>query len=234
MSEEKPFAVIEESDGMRRLVVGGIEVDSEADYEDGWSVAQSIVRGFRADKINAAVEAREARLRGTLAVARDALRLVAECDDHGTIGCEHAECRLNDRSHRFDRETAKAALARLDDPGDYVPRAALVEAEAKVKALQAVNDLITDVLGDDRLHLQNAREVAAQAAAHLEAAGLRKPTEHKWWVDRAGKWHTDQRLRPDTAHLDLCFFDAPQCHMTRLGASRYCDFHRALMPKERD
>jgi len=52
-----------------------------------------------------------------------------------------------------------------------------------VKALQAVNDLITDVLGDDRLHLQNAREVAAQAAAYLEAAGLRRPEKPEEWTD---------------------------------------------------
>lgn len=60
-------------------------------------------------------------------------------------------------------------------------------------------------------------------------------TAHRWstheWTEPNGDWHTNQPLRGATAHLDLCLFDAPQCQQTRWGPSRYCEAHRAMLPR---
>lgn len=165
MSEEKPFAEAREDE------LTALQLCLDGFYWPSVRLSPGSARTL-ADALNVRVAQREARLRGALKQVLDALDEAHELHASGAVAMRATVAAMADAIR-----AGSAALG--PNPPDYVPRAALVEAEAKVKALQAVNDLINDVLGDDRLHLQNAREVAAQAAAHLEAAGLRRPTDEE-------------------------------------------------------
>jgi hypothetical protein len=159
--EKKPFMVcIEDERGVFRP-----ELDGRPSLAIllSWSQAQAVTT-----EVNRAVEAREARLRGALQ------SVIAELVGIDTTGMQHpvdsnAPWARAERAHRV----ALAALG--PNPPDYVPRAALVEAEAKVKALQAVNDTLDGLMSDKFVSPEVMSETARVVAAHLEAAGLRKP-----------------------------------------------------------
>src|SRR5690606_1465211 len=72
----------------------------------------------------------------------------------------------------MDAAVAAARAALGPNPPQFVPKAALDEALAKVRALQAALDALDT----------SQYESGATVAAYLEANGLRRPEEPKWAV----------------------------------------------------
>lgn len=180
--ETKPFA--EARDG--RLIVGGVTVNYDVGLEPLrpgaiGSIGATFALPMSPDRfpeiaavISAAADARESTLRGQLQLARGALRLIAECDDHGVPCCKKPECRLNDRSHRFDRQQAEDALAKLDEQKDYVPTAWLKEAEAKLKQMTTAFAAID---------VSQYGEHGPVVAEFLIEAGLKPPKKPEEWTE---------------------------------------------------
>jgi hypothetical protein len=156
MGDEKrvPFVVYrgddEEGDASPSwsLYVGGVRVPTRFEDPDG-NYGHNIETA--AEAIRAAVEKREAALRGALGDLV-ALSPPSPCDPGE---CRHRVC--------LAHHVAKAALG--PNPPEYVPRAQLDEANAKLVMLQKVVDLL-----DAREGINTATLVA-----WLEASGLRKP-----------------------------------------------------------
>jgi hypothetical protein len=115
----------------------------------------------RVAAINAAVEQREARLMAALSgLLRVVINAKVGAFDNGNTHDGHDE---GDVLAGRAIDIAHAVLG--PNPPDYVPRAELEAERAKVKALQAVSDLL-----DPRENM--TRELVC---AYLEANGLRKP-----------------------------------------------------------
>jgi hypothetical protein len=184
MSDEKPKPFAEAHDG--RLIVGEVTVN----YDFGESARISRDRfGDLAAIVNTAVKQREAKLRGSFREARTALDLIGQCDDHA----EH-ECKLCEvsRSHSFDRQTATATLAKLADPGDYVP----ADEHEKVKAeLAALRKHIEGAWGGLLEGLAEAEQWTTETLALAKALGLPG---------------TDEKLRAEAAAAAL-MMEAQNC-----------------------
>lgn len=117
---------------------------------------------------NAAVEQREAKLRGALRTAMDHVNHTYHCEQNtGGISGVACDCGAD--------EAMKTARAALDGTGpDYVPRAELEAEQAKVKQYVAVMDVLLDVQRDPHATAADMTAVVREAVARLEAAGLRK------------------------------------------------------------
>lgn len=150
MSDETPKPFAEARDG--RIIVGGLTVRYDEIGERDERVREHF--GRIAAEINAAVEQREAKLRGALTAAGQAVRSTIPSPDLAA-GWERLSKLIDD------------ALG--PNPPDYVPRAQLDEASAKVKALQAALEVF-----DHRESM-----TAELVAAYLEASGLKKPPKER-------------------------------------------------------
>jgi hypothetical protein len=161
--EKNPFAHLEEFEGILRVVVAGVEVDSELHYEDVWTAAMSTSRRERCAAINAAVEQRETKLHAILSDLAQAAEAVLPFLAH--LPHDHRE--------RVELTNELLRVARTIDVTDrYVPA---VEHEALKAELAAMRKHIEGTWGVLLNELAETEEWTPIAAALAKELGVKPP-----------------------------------------------------------
>lgn len=186
MSDEKPkpFATVAEYQFHVPEALGthAISIDTPDGDRFLWPGTEPYASGS-VERLNAAVEQREAKLRVTLRRLREAATEYVEAT--GLEGNDRPWERRDFDSYgdmaRANRERVKGnalveALADAEgDLGDYVPAEQLHAEQAKVKALQAAIDAIDTTDREPFTTEPEKSKVVAVAMQYLEANGLKRP-----------------------------------------------------------
>jgi hypothetical protein len=186
----KPFAEVASTGAGRALKVGGEFIDGA--YIDHY---QSDVLLEQADRINAAVEQREAKLRGALAALSKCVERFAEGGrwevDHACAECiPHSDCLTP--GFRCGRHAALDALG--PDAPDYVP---LLEHALLMNAFRDLR-VVVDALSDE------SPTERAVLAPFLEAMGVQKRGLEAYSDEQLG---AEVKRRDDLGRLEHVFAD---------------------------
>lgn len=216
MSDERPFSSVEVSDypdgdTLTYLRIGNLASVTEETLDRG-------AMDLLADNINeahaAAVEAREAKLRGALNMLVRAGREYAEAAD---LVLNEAASTIHQHDsygamHRFNRERVKtndflAALDAAEEPGEYVPKSQFDEATetiAKMKAAFAALDpreyangaLVVAWLEANRLVAPRPPSELSDGDLSSQLNALTSEAHRRNWASASPSWARPHGYRP--------------------------------------